>query len=336
MRVPRVPGISVSRFGWSSLLTLLLLIGFGWNGAVQACEVPVFRYALERWQVTPCRITVFHRGALAAEQSRLVEALGQSNLFSVETCDLSASTNGPSAAPADLLELWSRLPQPPALPAVTLSCWGGRSFMAQATWTRPLNPETIGTLKKLPAHREVARRLLSGDSAVWVLLSCPDAAKNTAAKKMLGEVLQEQEKTLKLPHEQDPNDTTYSTPVNGSIPLKIYFSVLEVPGQSAEADLIRCAVRTITTNAITTTEPVAIPVFGRGLALDAFSGLVLDPEIVREVCSFLCGACSCSIKDMKPGISLFIPLDWDMGGVIAQPVEEAMPPLMVPGATAPR
>ena len=30
-----------------------------------ACQIPVFRYALERWQATPYEVVIFHRGPLS-------------------------------------------------------------------------------------------------------------------------------------------------------------------------------------------------------------------------------------------------------------------------------
>ena len=331
MQKPRHVGALAQRTGavrWLSVLLLALA------GHVAACEIPVFRYALEHWQVKPCRIIVFHQGELAPAHRQLGDVLGQSNLFSVETCDLALPPKAPGAPSADQLDIWGKQPLRPPLPALTLCCWGGKDFVPEAVWTRSLAPSTVDALtRQMPLHRELARRLLAGDSAVWVLLSSPDAAKNAAARKMLGETLAEMERTLKLPHEVDPNDATYNQPLSPNVALKLHFSVLEIPGRGLESDLIRCAVRTVTTNAVTTTEPVVIPVFGRGLALDAFSGPVLDRAAVRSVCEFLCGSCSCMVKEMRPGVSLFIPADWDAGVAPSSAAPEPLPPLLVPGAT---
>jgi hypothetical protein len=334
MKAQRYKRSLAHRFGMTGVLTALLLACVGWVWDAPACSIPVFRYALEHWQAVPCRITVFHRGAFTPEQRCLMAALGQSNLCSVETCDLAAPTNGPDAASADQLELWNKLPRQPPLPAVVLSCWGGREYDPQATWTRPFDHDTVVALaQKTPFHREVARRLLSGDSAVWILLTSPSAAKNAAAHERLVKTLREMEQELKLPDQLDPNDTTYDSAINTNIALKIRFSILEIPGNGFEAGLIRSALRSITTNAVATTEPVVIPVFGRGLALDALSGPELDPDVIRSACGFLCGSCSCSVKEMRIGVNLFLPVDWDAVVTQSQPVAEVLPPLTVPGAT---
>ena len=61
----------------------------------EACSVPVFRYALERWQADPYEVFVFHRGPLTAPQKAQVDRLTREGeagkTFAnvrVTTCDL--------------------------------------------------------------------------------------------------------------------------------------------------------------------------------------------------------------------------------------------------------
>lgn len=321
------------RTGMTGFLAAILLACLGWAWEAQACAIPVFRYALEHWPAQPCRIIVYHQGVFSPEQRAMVDALGQSNLCSVETCDVAAPSNMADSSLDDPMKIWRSLPHQPALPTVTLSCWGGRKNEPQAVLSRPFNRETVDALTtKTPFHREVARRLLTGDSVVWVVLTAPDAARNDAARRMLTTTLHKMEQELTLPNKRDPNDTTFDIAMNTSIPLRMRFTVLEVPGRGLDADLFRSALRSITTNAVTMTEPVVIPVFGRGLALDAFYGPALDAETVQSTCEFLCGDCSCNVKDMQLGVSLFMPINWDAVVDQSQTVEEALPPLIVPGA----
>src|SRR3954470_20497328 len=39
-----------------------------------ACTVPVFRYALERWELTPYDLLVYHRGPLPADMQAALKA----------------------------------------------------------------------------------------------------------------------------------------------------------------------------------------------------------------------------------------------------------------------
>jgi hypothetical protein len=58
-------------------------------------------------------------------------------------------------------------------------------------------------------------------------------------------------------------------------------------------------------------EPMLFPVFGRGRALEAFVGQEINVETVEAAATFLCGACSCTIKGLNPGIDLLFAADWN-------------------------
>ena len=44
----------------------------------QACQVPVFRYALERWQADDYHAVIIHQGALEEEQKKALEIIDES------------------------------------------------------------------------------------------------------------------------------------------------------------------------------------------------------------------------------------------------------------------
>ena len=52
----------------------LLLTAYATTSA-RACNVPVFRYALERWKPSNYEAHVFHKGPLTPEQKKQVERL---------------------------------------------------------------------------------------------------------------------------------------------------------------------------------------------------------------------------------------------------------------------
>ena len=60
----------VTRF---KLVFLCFLLGS--VGVASACQVPVFRYALERWQADPHIVVVAHAGDLSAEHKARLQAL---------------------------------------------------------------------------------------------------------------------------------------------------------------------------------------------------------------------------------------------------------------------
>ena len=45
-----------------------------------ACNIPVFRFALERWKPDSCEIVVFHRGPMSVEDGEILEDLESASL----------------------------------------------------------------------------------------------------------------------------------------------------------------------------------------------------------------------------------------------------------------
>ena len=60
------------RFKFYSLM-VAALISLVSATVTNACSVPVFRYALERWQPDTFQALVLHRGSLRDEQKKLID-----------------------------------------------------------------------------------------------------------------------------------------------------------------------------------------------------------------------------------------------------------------------
>jgi hypothetical protein len=64
--------IGLTRHRGLRVVALMALLG----NAAQACQVPVFRYALERWEPAPYSLTITPgRGGLSAGEQEIVEHL---------------------------------------------------------------------------------------------------------------------------------------------------------------------------------------------------------------------------------------------------------------------
>jgi len=57
--------------------------------------------------------------------------------------------------------------------------------------------------------------------------------------------------------------------------------------------------------------PVVLPVFGRGRVLVGLEGESLTAKEMTSSAKFLCGACSCRVKELNPGMDLLLTADWD-------------------------
>ena len=301
------------RLGFFSLLAIASLV-LACTTRADACSVPVFRYALERWQPDLFQAIVVHRGALNSEQKKLVDAFDRSrgkNMANVElvTVDLDDSP------PPELLTLIKKqdaadLPRillmPPPFTGSPTPLWSGKLEAENSL-------KDFDTVVDSPARRETVKRLLTGDSAVWLCLESGNKELDDKAFKLLDTHLEKLGKELKLP-EQTPEDLDDpdSQVRFGKLPVRIAFSAIRVSRDDAlEKGLIDQLMRTEDDLLEESGKPMVFPVFGRGRALWAYIGAGISEENITEAAQFLTGACSCQIKRQNPGTDLLLSADWE-------------------------
>jgi hypothetical protein len=291
------------------LIVALLLVLSG--EPERTCNIPVFRYALERWPAAPYEVVAYHRGPLGDEGKAALNVLreGGANV-AVDRIDVAEAVTGKWK---DVLEK-AKLKEP-----CLVALFPGTDIVA---WSGPLTAEAARNLADSPARREVAKRLLEGESAVWLMLDSGDPAKDDAAVAKLRAELKKLEETLKLPAHA-PDDP----PLLSDVPIRVAFSVVRLAKKdSAEASLI-----TMLQNSETGLEgPVVYPIFGRGRALWAMAGKGLTPDNIAEAAMFLTSACSCEAKDLNPGLDLMFAADWESGLRAAPPPVPVPTPLLKP------
>ena len=137
---------------------------------------------------------------------------------------------------------------------------------------------------------------------------------DAATEKMLRDELSRLEKELKLP-DVEPAD------LKSGLPLKLSFAVIKIARKGPEADLrellgsdddLRKA-----------KGPVIFPVVGRGRMLFGLHGKGLTAGEVAQVAAFACGACSCQVKELNPGVDLLLRADWQRLLDVTADAEEA-------------
>ncbi len=276
------------------------------SARADACSLPVFRYALERWPADPYHVFVYHRGALGDRDRTLVEGvrrLAEESPFAnltLKTVDLEAAPDPLAAKDAPPRRMES-------LPWMIV-LYPGVPGRVPEVWSGPLTPENVEAALDSPARREIVRRIQAGESAVWILLECGDAARDDRAARILGETLEKMEKELAIP-EQDAEALGIIS--DGGPEMKIAFSMLRLSRSDPRE---RFLIETLLGSEPDLAElegPMAFPVFGRGRLLYALVGDGISAENVAEACFFLTGPCLCEVKSQHPGIEILIAFDWD-------------------------
>jgi len=296
-----------------------MLFLFWLSAPAGACDVPVFRYALERWPAEFFNVLVFHRGELTAPQKAVADWLAERADDANRPCNVTVTLvdvqaaeakDDPNAAmPEPVAALWESRKDKP-LPRM-VACFPsppGRRFVA---WSGDLSAAAARALVDSPARRKVVEAIAKGDSAVWLLVECGDKAKDSAAFATLQEQLGRMAKEIALPAADDPDVPDVAEDDAGP-KLRIGFSVVRVSrDDAAEAPLVEMLMSTEPDLAKdAASEPAAFAVFGQGRALLALVGKGINKKTLEEYVGFLCGPCSCQVKQQNPGVDLLFAADW--------------------------
>lgn len=296
---------------------------------LMACSVPVFRYALEQWASDAYEIVVFHKEPLTKEMQQVLTPYQQTSddpeqapktNIQVRLVDLS----GDDVQEADQ-KLWEaqktdQLPwmvarYPEQLPLYFDAC------------SAPLSESSFVNLTDSPARREIARRLLQGDTAVWVLLKTGDEEADNKAEAELKKSIELANKSLQLP-EIDQQDVEDGLVTIDPDDLEINFSMLSL-NKNSETEAAFIGMLTGSENDLRDYEssPLAFPIFGRGRVLYALVGDGIVEETILSSCEELIGPCTCQVKDQNPGTDLVMTVDWN--NLIEQKLDldKELPPL---------
>jgi hypothetical protein len=266
-----------SRLAWGGFFVLLAILSLG---TASACTVPVFRYALDHWEPDPYRLVVPTAWAAERDLARLLVPLrgnGIANVLVVESAD-SALDRARLLPPRD----------------------------EAALWEGALDESSLAALLDSSARREIRRRILAGDSAIWVVAT-PGGDRDELAR--VAARLRFLEQVAVLP-EQDPLDP--ESRLGPGPPLRLGFSALSLalddPAERLFAAMLAGPKRA---DLLDSGEPFAAVVFGRGRVLGAWPLAELDEATIEEASLFLVGRCSCRVKNENPGWDLLLRADWE-------------------------
>jgi hypothetical protein len=252
---------------------------------------------------------VFHDRNLSVEEVETILEMEQASLagtghanLNVIRCDLRDN------ADRELSDLWLSVKEKTAskLPVLVARSLKGRGQMINHWHGSLQEARTVG-LTESPVRTELVKRLQSGDAIVWLVLKSGDGQKNAAIRDLLQAQCRELPGKVQLPEGIGlPGSELYS-----EVPLLLQFSVLEIdPGDPMEQFLVR-QLSGFRSGANAAGEPLIIPVFGRGRALEVIPASQLNADLIHDLTEFLCGACSCQVKEQNPGFDLLLSTNWN-------------------------
>ena len=263
---------------------VLLLAGWVAATAVQACTVPVFRYALERWP----------------PDAHLVSVESNIPLDNVEIEEYHHAN------------LWVEHARAPQTNDVRVLYANSDIAWYDGAWSDDLPMQ----LADSPLRRRIAHELLTGTTATFVMLDSTDAATNETVHAMLTNSLARLSEEIQLPGELDYEDEAdgWMGPSSGQalsdVPTTIRFKVHRLSRESSREEYLLRQVIGLDPAFEDASVPMVIAVFGQGRMIPLW-GDELIPDVIEELCWFLCGACSCRVKGLNPGVDILMAANWD-------------------------
>lgn len=284
-----------------SISLLIVIAAFGGPKSL-GCSVPVFRYALERWPADYYLAEIEYSHELSGEAKSAAELLKKCSEGDGET----------------LCNLDVRLKQVEGLgkPKITLH-YPRPSRIPIEAWSGELNLASVKSIVDSPVRKEIVKRLIAGESAVWIFLESGNSEKDAAALEIVKENLVNLQEKLQLPEEdlQGLTGTGYDPSLviaeENEDKIKISFSVISVSRQDPAEKLLVDLLLKTEKDLLEYDEPMVFPVFGRGRILFAIMGKGINEENITQTCLFLTGPCSCQIKSLNPGVDMLVSVDWD-------------------------
>jgi len=297
---------------------------------VLACNVPVFRYALERWNPDAYEVFVFLDGPATAEQRKLIAAMqeqvvgGEQQLdsFFIHEVDVTEPMD-------DRVRAVHTAVKPAAFPHMHVQFPRSQPDDPPA-YSGKFTDAAVKQLADSPVRRDVITRILDGESVVWVLLESGDKTKDDAAATLLSSELDRLKGELKLP-DLDETDDAFHDPEAGP-KLRMSFAVERLSRSDANEAMFIRLLENWDPKQIDRSQPMAFAVFGRGRVMPPLYGKYLSPKFIEEASAFLVGRCSCQVKEENPGWDLLMPVNWDAVMKGRVPLTEAMPKLTSPTA----
>ncbi|NOZ21852.1 MAG: hypothetical protein GXP25_12290 [Planctomycetes bacterium] len=261
-----------------------------------ACDLPVYRYALERWARDPCYFVCYASGEKSKSEAEIERILDQgpddgffANVYfkRVDVKEIDKLHERSSAR-----KLWEQH-KTDKLPLYVVTSPLGMTFYAGA-----LTPQDLGPMLSSPKRKKIAERLCD-DKLVFIFLRSGKAEKDKAAAAVLKQLSSsEVASEILAPIELDRKDPAETWLVR---------QLLAVENDLADSK-----------------DPMIFPVIGRGHVLPPYLGEGITKQNLEEAVMVLGGPCTCTVKAYLGGVDLLTNWNWE-GAVYGGESGEAKP-----------
>lgn len=279
--------------------------------ASNACSIPVFRYALENWPPDNYHVFIFHNDPLTSDQQALVDKLTNEGPPSGHA-NFQAQTVETGSAKGSTRQIFDQ-EKPVSYPWVVIR-YPAHSRRQGTLWSGPLTKENVGLIVDSPVRQEVLRRLVDGESAVWVFVDSGNKSDDDEAYSNLAALLAEMKTLLRLPptQQEDPTVNPGKEAIKATSPVRLSFSLMRIQRDQPQEQVFLKMLDGSDPGLVKAAgKPMVFPIFGQGRLLYPLAGKGMNKMNVGMACSFLVGACSCQVKEENPGVDILMKAHWE-------------------------
>ncbi|MDA1052474.1 MAG: hypothetical protein O3C40_18615 [Planctomycetota bacterium] len=274
-----------------------------------ACETPVYRYAMYRWQPAPYEVYFFHDQPANEQDQRVQEMLteyerGDDARANVACIPVNIAEDPElTSVPPDVKKAWLER-EDKQLPCYFISTPYGAGISFEQ-----LDEAKVKSLVESPARKSLAAQLETGKLGVFVMLGGKDEAENEATAAILNGLVEEVREG-KVSLYVSPTDA----PAEGepAAPKSNFdLGFIQINRDDPEEQWLVRSLLAMEPDLPNEERPMIFLVYGRARALLPYIGKGITREnLIREI-EFISGACSCTVKEQNPGIDLLVRYDWD-------------------------
>jgi len=281
---------------------------------LQACETPVYRYAMYRWNPAPYEIYYFHNEPLSGETEEFHTKIKE--LVKLQTdkpvlnatlipVDLAKDPELKQVLP-DIKELWTKHQKELSPGYLVTNPQGG--VVSVGTLTSEQLASFIDSAKR----RQLLAQLADGKAAVMVLLSGQDPVATKNAEKELQGLVESvnQGKVQLYQVPEEPSDKEGATEKPATKPSHT-LAMLTLDRQDPKEAWLIQSLLAVESDLRELTEPMVFAVYGRARALPPYVGKGITRDNLLQCIEFVTGACSCTVKEQNPGVDLLVRTDWE-------------------------
>ena len=174
-----------------------------------ACDVPVFRYALEHWDADLLEIVIVHPPqGLTHDEHRALDQLNAYSLGEERTINLLVSSfTSETLADSPKAELFDAMQVDPQVATLFLF-HPHRSDLPGLIWQSPLSIDHVNQLLYSDVRLQISDAICNGTTIVWMMLESGDDERDSVAWKTLQTSLTGLPETIDLPEGVLLDDTT--------------------------------------------------------------------------------------------------------------------------------